>query len=67
MMQEIIDNLLLMLLFLFFSLLIYVFGLKKSFKNNGALFYEKALILFVTSIIASFTAFIKMIFIIMDM
>jgi hypothetical protein len=56
-----------MLLFLFFSLLIYVFGLKKSFKNNGALFYEKALILFVTSIIASFTAFIKMIFIIMDM
>lgn len=66
-MHEIIDNLLLMLLFLFFSLLIYIFGLKKSFKNNGGLFYEKALILFATSIIASFTAFIKIIFSIMDM
>jgi hypothetical protein len=62
MIQEIIDNLLSMLLFIFFGYLVFRFGLKKSFKNNVGLFYEKGLILFITCIIASLISFIKIIF-----
>lgn len=67
MMVEIIEDLEMMILSLISWILIFRYGLKKSFKNNGGLFYEKAIVLLFICSVLMLISFIKIIFSIIDM
>jgi hypothetical protein len=62
-----IDNILTMLFFITAGILVFIFGLKKTFKNTGSLFYESGLILLLMCVVLILMSFFKIVFSIMDM
>jgi hypothetical protein len=64
---EIIEDLEMMMLSLISCVLIFRYGLKKSLKNNGGLFYEKAIVLLFICSVLSLISLINIILSIMDM
>jgi len=56
-----------MLFFITAGILVFIFGLKKTFKNTGSLFYESGLILLLMCVVLILMSFFKIVFSIMDM